>query len=196
MNSLSFDQLLFQFFNGKHTPFFDWLMVFASNPYTWIPVYFIVVVMLIRALKFLNPSYIVTNVSLIAVCMVLMIFTCMQGLPPVFELFISRVKPCYDEALSSTIRTVGDVCNHKYGFYTFKTGTVFAISTFLWMAFEEQPRWLRFLLIFWALLVSYSRIYMGAHYPVDVLVSALSGAFVGYITYRIYYYIKDSVLVV
>ena len=171
-------------------------MSVASNTYTWIPIYLIVVFMLVRVLKFLNPSYIITNTSLLVISMGLLILVCVKALPPFFELFISRLKPCYDTGLSGSIHTVGDVCGHKYGFYTFKTGTVFAISTFLWMAFEDRPKWLRFVLIFWALLVSYSRVYMGAHYPVNVLVSALAGIFMGYLAYRIYYYIKDSVFVV
>jgi undecaprenyl-diphosphatase len=64
------------------------------------------------------------------------------------------------------------------------------------LAFNETFKWVKVLLILWAIFVSYSRIYLGAHYPVNVMVSACSGVLIGYLGFRIYYYIKDSILVI
>jgi undecaprenyl-diphosphatase len=196
MKGLSLDQLLFLFFNEKHSPFFDWLMSLASNALTWIPVYLFGLFILLRILKFMNPSSFISNSSLVLFSLLVIVLICYQWLPLVFPYFVNRIKPCYDVDLSSVIHTVGDVCGDKYGFYAFRPCTVFALSTFLCFAFHETVKWMKLLLILWAIFVSYSRIYLGAHYPVNVVVSALSGIFIGYMAYRAYNYIKDSVLVI
>lgn len=196
MKSLSADQVLFLYFNKNHSPFFDWIMSMASNAVVWIPVYLIGILILLRVLKFVNPVSFISNFSLVLISILTIVLVCYEWLPPVFAHFISRLKPCYDSDLSAVIHTVGDVCEDKYGFYAFRACTVFALSTFLCFAFNETFKWLKVVLIFWALFVSYSRIYLGAHYPVNVVVSALSGVFIGYVAYRIYYYIKDSILVI
>jgi undecaprenyl-diphosphatase len=196
MKALSLDQLLFLFFNGKHSPFFDWIMVMASNALTWIPVYFVGIFILLRVLKFVSPAYFISNASLVIVSLLAIILICYQWLPLVFPHFVNRLRPYYDADISSAVHIVGNVCEKKYGFYTFRACTVFALSTFLCFAFHETFRWMKLLLILWALFVSYSRIYLGAHYPVNVVVSALSGVLIGYLAYRAYNYIKDSVLVI
>lgn len=196
MKSLSADQVLFLYFNKNHSPFFDWLMSMASNAIVWIPVYLIGFLVLLKVLKFVNPSSFISNLFLVTISILAIILICSEWLPVVFAHFVNRLKPCYDTDLSFAIHTVGNVCEDKYGFYAFRACTVFALSTFMCFAFDETFKWIKILLIFWAVFVSYSRIYLGAHYPVNIVVSALSGVLIGYIAYRIYYYIKDSVLVI
>jgi len=196
MKELSLDQLLFLFFNGSHSPFFDWLMSLASNAFTWVPVYLAGIFILLRILKFMNPSSFVSNSSLVLISVLIIVLICYQWLPPVFQYFVNRQRPCYDADLSSAIHTVGDVCTDRYGFFAFRACTVFALSTFLCFAFHETFKWMKLLLILWAIFVSYSRIYLGAHYPVNVMVSAFAGILTGYLAYRMYSYIKESVLVI
>jgi len=196
MKSLSYEKTLFLYFNGKHSPFFDGAMSMASNSWLWIPIYLIFILILIRTLKVLSLSYIVTNIILVLSCIALLVVISKLLLPSVFELFISRIRPCYDAEISPMIHLVGEKCTKRYGFYTFRSCTAFAISTFFVFLFDETFRWVKFLLMFWAFCVAYSRIYLGAHYPVDVFVSCISGIFLGYLIYRLYYYIKESVLVI
>jgi undecaprenyl-diphosphatase len=196
MKSLSIDQFLFLYFNGNHSPFFDRIMSLASNGVTWIPFYLLGIFILLRILKFVNPSYFISNFLLIVISLGAIVLICYQWLPLVFPHFVSRLTPCYDNDISSAIHTVGNVCVNKYGFYAFRACTVFALSTFMCLAFNETFKWVKVLLILWAIVVSYSRIYLGAHYPVNVVVSACSGVLIGYLGFRIYYYIKDSILVI
>ncbi|MCW3083117.1 MAG: putative rane-associated phospholipid phosphatase [Bacteroidetes bacterium] len=196
MKELSFEKSLFLYFNGKHSPFFDWLMSMASNQFISIPFYLIFIFILVRTLKYLNTSYIVTNTILVLSCISLMIVVSRLVLPTVFEHLVSRIKPCYDSEVSSLMHLVGGKSGHHYGFYTFRACAAFAISTFLFLIFDESFKWVKILLLSWAVFVAYSRIYLGAHYPADVIVSVLSGALLGYLIYRMYFYIKDSVLVI
>ncbi len=196
MKELSFEKSLFLYFNGKHSPFFDWLMSMVSNQLISIPVYLIFIFILIRTLKYLNTSYIITNAILVISCISLMVVVSRLVLPTIFEHMVSRLKPCYDSEVSSLMHLVGDKSEHHYGFYAFRACTAFAISTFLIFIFDESFKWVKFLLLVWAFFVAYSRIYLGAHYPADILVSVLSGTLLGYLIYRIYFYIKESVLVI
>lgn len=196
MKGLSLDQLLFLFFNQRHSPFFDSVMVYASNAVTWIPVYLIGFFLILRWLKQGSPSYFVINTFLLALSLSGIIFICYECLPVLFPHFISRIKPCYDEDISAAIHIVGDACSDKYGFYAFRACTVCALSTFLCLALKDPFKWIKFLLISWAVVVSYSRIYLGAHYPANVFISGIAGIVIGYTTYKLYHYIKDSVFVV
>jgi undecaprenyl-diphosphatase len=196
MKSLSTDKVLFLFFNGNHNPFFDVLMSLASNALTWIPFYLLVFFLLVKFLKFLNPSYIITNIFLVVSFLLIDILICYFALPEVFPYLISRIKPCFDTDISSMIHLVGDECNDKYGFYALRACTVFALSTFLAFSLDSTYKWMKIILICWALFVSYSRIYVGAQFPMNVFVSSLLGVTIGYLSYKTYLYIKNSVLVI
>lgn len=197
MNSLSIDQILFLYFNGNHNPFFDQLMPLASNMLSFIPVYLLVFLVFLRFLRYLNYSHISIVAILILSFVGFELLVCMEWLPSVFLHTVKRVKPCYDSEICSSVRILGKTCDAKYGFFAHRAAIAVALSTFLSLLFNEgRAKWIRLPLILWALLVCYSRVYIGAHYPFNVLVSALCGILVGYLSYRFYDYVKNSVLVI
>jgi undecaprenyl-diphosphatase len=196
MNSLSFDQVLFLYFNGNHSPVLDQVMALVSNAASWIPVYLICVIILLRLIKGMNPSNFIVNITLVLFSLLCIYWICFDVLPQVFQHVVNRLKPCYDNDISSFVHTVGDVCADKYGFFAPRACTVFALSTFLCISFHGTFKWAKLFLIAWALVVSYSRIYVGAHYPMNVVVSASAGILIGYLSFRFYFYIKDSLLVI
>lgn len=196
MKPLSFEKNLFLYFNGKHSPFFDMLMTVISNPWFFILFYIIFIYLLVRTLKFLNTSYIITNTIWVCTCIAMLVLISTMVLPAVFGHLVSRIKPYYDSEIASLTHFVGVKSDDHYGFFAYRACSAFAISTFLVMIFDETHRWVKILLVSWALFVAYSRIYLGAHYPADVIVSMLSGILLGYLVYRLYFYIKDSVLVI
>jgi undecaprenyl-diphosphatase len=197
MNSLSIDQVLFLYFNGNHSPFFDQVMALVSNMLSFIPVYLLVFVAFLRILKYVNYSHITIVAVLIVSFAGFEILVCHEWLPTVFSHAINRVKPCYDSQICNSVRMIGDDCSEKYGFFAYRAAIATALSTFLSLLFNEgKTKWFRLVLILWALLVCYSRVYLGAHYPFNVLISAICGVLVGYLSYRFYDYVKNSVLVI
>ena len=196
MKPLSFEKNLFLYFNGKHSPFFDGVMSLISDPWFFIPFYLVFLFLLVRTLKFLNTSYIITNITWICTCIALLVVISKLVLPSVFEPLVSRIKPYYDSDIASLTHFVGERSEKHYGFFTFRACSAFAISTFLIFLFDESFRWVKLGLAAWAVFVAYSRIYLGAHYPADVIVSTITGIFLGYAIYRVYFYIKESVLVI
>ena len=193
---IKLDKSLFLYLNGIHSAFFDLIMYWASNMLLWIPVYLFFLLIFQRTLISKSYPYITSKNILIIGFILVDILICVELLPPIFSAFASRIKPCYDPEISSVIHTVGDQCVEKFGFFTYRSCTIFAISTFLFFAFGNSFKWMKFCLIFLAILVSYSRIYLGAHYPLNVLASALLGITIGYLSYRLYFYIKNSVLII
>ena len=93
--------------------------------------------------------------------------------------YVKRVRPCNNAQFEPTV--VNRVpCGTGLSFPSAHASDHFAIALFLGMAFARKRRWIWFLVIFWAALICYAQVYVGVHYPVDVLAGAILGALVGF----------------
>jgi undecaprenyl-diphosphatase len=81
-----------------------------------------------------------------------------------------------------------------FGFVSSHASNHFAIATFMTGILQRNPRWGAWALFFWAALVSYSRIYLGVHYPGDVLVGGLYGALVGFLAYKGFVFLHERMV--
>jgi undecaprenyl-diphosphatase len=70
----------------------------------------------------------------------------------------------------------------QYGFVSSHSANAFGLATFLILFLPKKYNWLKWILGFWAILVAYSRIYNGVHYPSDVIVAGFIGILLGYLT--------------
>jgi len=92
-----------------------------------------------------------------------------------------RLRPCHQPHLAQMLTTITG-CGGQYGFVSSHAANTVGLVTFLTITYHPMPRWLRGLLIAYALLVMYSRMYLGVHYPFDILGGALLGMVCGLIT--------------
>ncbi len=164
------DQEWFLAINGYHSPFWDPFMVAISDRKFWLPFYLILAAYLIyrhrrqSVLMFLAVAF-----SLIAA----------DGISSRFiKPYFARLRPCHDATLSETINIVAG-CGGKFGFLSSHAANTFAIAMLFALMLPARYRYFKIFVFIWAATISYSRIYLGVHFPGDVLGGALLGILLG-----------------
>jgi len=183
---IQFDQHWFHLINHDWSnPFFDWLMPLLRNPKNWIPLYIFIVGFSIYRYR---------KISILIIALLLASagtadFVCVR----IIKAYVKRVRPCNDKQFEPTV--INRVpCGTGLSFPSAHASDHFAIAVFLCMAFRRNWRWIRFAAIFWAAVICYAQVYVGVHYPVDVITGAAFGALVGWLYGLVYnrLYLKFS----
>lgn len=182
----SVDKDLFLFLNGLNSDFFDPIMFWASHKLFWIPMYLLIAFLLIRRYKMRG----VIMLALIGIVITL----CDQTASNLLKDWVQRLRPSQDPALTGMVHLSEAGKGGMYGFVSSHAANVFGLATFLGFVLEQRFKWLKYWMFFWAVLVSYSRIYNGVHYPGDVVGGAILGIVYGYLMAKAYFWI-DAYLV-
>ncbi|QRQ99962.1 phosphatase PAP2 family protein [Dyadobacter sandarakinus] len=163
------DQDLFLWLNGQHTPWVDSLMYWITFKYTWIPLY-----LLLITITFMKENRRGFGIMLTVLAAVIIADQITSGF---MKPYFIRFRPCHDPALRSMVHTVAG-CGGLYGFASSHASTSFAVASSWFFLLRKRVPYL-WLLFVWAGFYSYSRIYVGVHYPADVLIGALIGMLAG-----------------
>jgi undecaprenyl-diphosphatase len=167
------DTQLFLFLNGKHNGFWDFVMYWTSEKWVWIPLYVFFLYLIIRHFKKNSIWIIVMAIAMIAVSDPLSVHA--------FKNVFLRLRPCHEPALDGLVYLVKNKCGGEFGFVSSHAVNHFAIGTFFSVIFYKRIRYFIPLIMFWAGIISYSRIYLGVHYPGDVIVGGTVGALLGFL---------------
>lgn len=168
------DSSLFLFLNGLHTETLDEIMWWISDRYIWTPLYL--------ALFYLTYKKYNLKAVFIALLLIgIMIFIADKSSVYLFKEAFKRYRPCHNHEIAQLVHTVKNYCGGLYGFVSSHATNTFALAVFYSMVFYKRLWYISPVLLLWAAIGSYSRIYLGVHYPSDVLVGALFGSLMGYL---------------
>lgn len=173
MNEINkIDTELFLYLNGIHNSFFDTIMYWASDKLFWIPFYIIISFLIIREYRKQSVYVFITITFLIALCD--------QTASHLIKNTVKRLRPSHEPALQNLIHLSEAGPGGQFGFISSHSANTFGLATFLILLLPKKYNWLKIILISWAILVAYSRIYNGVHYPSDVIVAMFLGVIYGY----------------
>jgi undecaprenyl-diphosphatase len=170
------DKALFLYLNNLGSPAWDGLWLFITNKLSSIPLYALILFLIYK-------NFGLQKTLVVLLCVALMI-TLTDQLANAFKDGVERLRPCGEPTLEGLGRFVAR-CG-RYGYFSGHATSSFALATFLSLVFKGHFKFFTPLIFIWALFVSYSRIYVGIHYPGDVLTGMLVGTLIALFCYRIY----------
>jgi undecaprenyl-diphosphatase len=174
------DTELFFILNGLHTPWLDPVMFYMSMTVFWIPLFIFLIYLIIKS--FGKTSLI--PLICIAVCIVCTDQITSGIMKPAF----ARLRPTHEPLLKERIHTVNGYRGGRFGFASSHAANTFGVATFLFLLLRNRYRWISLLFI-WALVMSYTRIYLGVHYPGDILVGTAIGILCGWLVFSLTKYL-------
>ena len=158
-------------------------MQWVSDKYSWIPFYALLAVVI-------GIKLIWRSLLLIIPITALLITLSDQLSVHLFKNIFERYRPCHNINIQQFVHLVSG-CGGKFGFVSSHAANSFALALFTGLLLKTQIRFILPFMIAWAVLISYSRIYNGVHYPADIAAGALLGLIIGWGCFRLYTYLDE-----
>ncbi len=173
---LQIDQDLFLFLNGIHNSFWDEVMYWFSHKFFWVPFYALLLYLLIKHYGW--KTGLILGVSVV-VCFAITNTVSTE----VFKKGIQRLRPTHNPQIKDLVHVVNNHRGGYYGFFSSHASNVFGLAVLIGLYLKPKIKYMLIGLILWAAIISYSRIYLGVHYPLDILCGAIFGSTIGWLTF-------------
>lgn len=180
---LQLDVQLLVYLNGLGSTTYDGLWLFITKQSNWTPFFLLLLYLVYKKIGIKSTLLLLFYVA------VLLVIT--DQISNLFKTTFQRLRPCNNPDIISIIRLVKP--SNSYSFFSGHAANSMATMTFLFLVLKKYYRY-AFLVFLFPLIFAYSRIYLGLHYPLDILTGYFFGATFGYITYKLFqkYVLKNS----
>jgi undecaprenyl-diphosphatase len=173
---IQYDKELLQFLNGYHAPWLDPVMLILTETVTWLPLYLFLLYLVIKEYK--KESWMI----LLGVALTILLAD--QVTASIMKPYFARLRPSREPTLEGLVHLVQGYKGGQFGFASSHAANSFGTATFFFLVFGSSKRWIGWL-FFWAAFITYTRIYLGVHYPGDILVGALVGTICGWLGFKV-----------
>lgn len=167
------DKEIFLFLNSLGTTTWDGFWLFITNKFSSIPLYALL-------LFFTFKQYGVKK-TVIVIIFVALLITATDQLANFFKYGVQRLRPCHDIDINMVARLIKKSCGGKFGYFSAHASNAMALALFFSVLLGSKIKYITSLLLIWAVLVAYSRIYIGVHFPLDVLTGIVIGTIFGWL---------------
>ena len=165
---IQYDKELFLVLNNLGTTTWDDFWMILTHKFTAIPLYVFLFFLSYKQLGLKKTGLMVLAVALL--------ITCTNGLADFFKYGVQRLRPCHDADLEGLVRLVKKSCGGKYSYFSAHASNTMGVAVFFALVLKSKYNSLSFLLLVWAMLVAYSRVYIGVHFPLDIVTGMIIGA--------------------
>ncbi|MFL2584713.1 MAG: phosphatase PAP2 family protein [Flavobacteriaceae bacterium] len=173
---IQLDEQFFLFLNSLGSSTWDGFWLFMTNKYNMIPLYLFLLIYSFKHIGWKNGLWFVFTIALL--------ISCTDQTTNLFKDGFERLRPCHDPDIAPLMRLVKERCGGLYGFFSGHASNSFALAVFFITFFKTISPTMRWLLL-WAAIVAYSRVYVGVHYPIDIISGAFFGSLIGFFFARI-----------
>lgn len=169
---LQFDTELFLFFNGLHAPWADRFVYLLSQIWFWIPLYLLVIFLIFKFYR--KKGWMVFLVFVLAI-------TLSDQTCNLLKNSVQRLRPSHTEAIATDIHLVQKPDGNRYfggqyGFPSAHSANSMSLAFLIIFFLSKGKKWVAVAAIAWSLLMAYTRLYLGVHYPLDILCGFILGS--------------------
>jgi undecaprenyl-diphosphatase len=179
---IQLDKEIFLYLNGFHSGFWDNFFWVYTSTTIWIPLYIVIAYVIIKRMG-ISGIWAIIAIGLT-------ITLCDQVSSSFFKPFFERLRPSREPSLEGLVHLVNNRRGGQFGFISSHAANSFGLAIFTTLLFRKS--FFTVFIFMWAILNSYSRIYLGVHYPGDILVGLLLGLLSGWLVYKFYLWIDSK----
>lgn len=172
---LSLDVQLFVYLNGLGSEAYDGLWLFITKQFNWIPFFLFLFYLIYKKIGAKQTLYVILFIG------VLILIT--DQFTNLVKYSFQRLRPCNNPEINSVIRIVKS--SKSFSFFSGHASNTMACAVFIYLLLKPYFKYM-FLLFLWPLVFAYSRIYLGLHYPLDILSGYVFGMLSGFFMFKIY----------